>query len=159
MSITDIIIHCAASTDGKIDTQDSAFTSLSIWQDTNSNALTDEGELHSLNSKGIKTLNLSHQETQQALEHGNSLSHLGEYEKSDGSQRQMGDINLKREPFFSEYVAPIPLTEQQKQWMNLKGTGYLRDLRQAAATSAELAQTLQAYQNAPSKEEQIALAA
>ncbi|MDK4667246.1 hypothetical protein QG060_10260, partial [Kingella kingae] len=51
----------------------------------------------------------------------------------------------------------VELTPEQLQAPNLQGLGRLRDLREAAALNAELADTLKTYAAAQTKEEQTVL--
>lgn len=143
--------------DGKVDANDADFAELRIWRDANSNGITDDGELLTLEAAGVKALNLEHTAVNEKLEGNNTLVQKGSYEKLDGSTAEMGDVNLEKDTFHSEYVDKVALTDEQKQWMNLKGVGFLRDLREAAATSEPLAATLKAYQAATTKEAQMAL--
>ena len=69
----------------------------------------------------------------------------------------MGDLRLSADRLHSRYSNSVPLTDEQQQEVNLRGSGRLRDLREAAAQSSELAKVLQQYKNAASKEEQLAL--
>jgi Ca2+-binding RTX toxin-like protein len=43
--------------DGKIDNNDEIYQELKVWKDTNSDGITDEGELHSLQSQEVKAIN------------------------------------------------------------------------------------------------------
>ncbi|MDK4665279.1 hypothetical protein QG075_10505, partial [Kingella kingae] len=58
---------------------------------------------------------------------------------------------------YSHYTDTVELTPEQLKAPNLQGLGRLRDLREAAALNAELADTLKAYAAAQTKEEQTAL--
>ncbi|WP_373752485.1 calcium-binding protein, partial [Neisseria weixii] len=79
------------------------------------------------------------------------------YTLSDGSKREMGDLLLANDTLHSRYTDSVALTEEQMQAANLQGIGRLRDLREAAALSPDLAETLKAYSNAETKAEQQAL--
>lgn len=46
--------------DGWVDAADAKFAALSIWQDANSNGVTDKGELMSLDAAGISSLKVAH---------------------------------------------------------------------------------------------------
>ena len=45
--------------DGKIDAQDSQFTDLQLWVDSNHNGITDPGELFTLSQKGVASIELT----------------------------------------------------------------------------------------------------
>ena len=143
--------------DGKVDAADSAFAKLRVWRDLNQDGISQEGELLTLNEAKVKALNLANQNSNRDLGNGNSLAEEGTYTDSDGNEKQMGDLNLAADHFHSRYSDSLPLTDEQQQAPNLRGSGRVRDLREAAAQSPDVAAALQAYANAQTKEEQLAL--
>ncbi|ROV51900.1 hypothetical protein, partial [Neisseria chenwenguii] len=54
---------------------------------------------------------------------------------------------LAADHLHSRYADSVTLTEEQMQAANLQGIGRLRDLREAAVLSPELASALTAYSN------------
>ena len=143
--------------DGKVDTADSAFAKLRVWRDLNQDGISQEGELLTLNEAKVKALNLANKNADRDLGNGNSLAEEGTYTDSDGNEKQMGDLNLAADHFHSRFSDSVPLTDEQQQAPNLRGSGRVRDLREAAARSPELAEALQQYKNAATKEEQLTL--
>ena len=143
--------------DGKVDAADSAFAHLRVWRDLNQDGISQEGELLTLDEAKVKALNLANKNTDRDLGNGNSLAEEGTYTDSDGNEKQMGDLNLAADPFHSRFSDSVPLTDEQQQAPNLRGSGRVRDLREAAAQSPDVAAALQAYANAQTKEEQLAL--
>ena len=143
--------------DGKVDAADSAFAKLRVWRDLNQDGISQEGELLTLNEAKVKALNLANKNTDRDLGNGNSLAEEGTYTDSDGNEKQMGDLNLAADHFHSRYADSLPLTDEQQQAPNLRGSGRVRDLREAAAQSPDVAAALQAYASAQTKEEQLAL--
>ena len=51
-----------SNSDGYLDQMDDQFSDFAVWQDLNSDAKTDEGELFSLNELGIESIELSYKE-------------------------------------------------------------------------------------------------
>ena len=145
------------NSDGKVDAADSAFAKLRVWRDLNQDGISQEGELLTLNEAKVKALNLANKNADRDLGNGNSLAEEGTYTDSDGNEKQMGDLNLAADHFHSRYADSLPLTDEQQQAPNLRGSGRVRDLREAAAQSPDVAAALQAYANAQTKEEQLAL--
>ena len=143
--------------DGKVDAADSAFAHLRVWRDLNQDGISQEGELLTLNEAKVKALNLANKNTDRDLGNGNSLAEEGTYTDSDGNEKQMGDLNLAADPFHSRFSDSVSLTDEQQQAPNLRDSGRVRDLREAAAQSPELAEALQQYKNAATKEEQLTL--
>ena len=143
--------------DGKVDAADSAFAKLRVWRDLNQDGISQQGELLTLDDAKVKALNLANKNADRDLGNGNSLAEEGTYTDSDGNEKQMGDLNLAADPFHSRFSDSVPLTDEQQQAPNLRGSGRVRDLREAAAQSPDVAAALQAYANAQTKEEQLAL--
>ncbi|WP_459881139.1 LysM peptidoglycan-binding domain-containing protein [Campylobacter concisus] len=83
-----------SNSDGLIDNKDDKFKDLKIWQDANFNGISDEGELKSLDELGIASLSLNHNEVNEDLGGGNTLSLKGSYTKTDGTAHSMGDLNF-----------------------------------------------------------------
>ena len=79
---------------------------------------------------------------------GNTLAEAGSYTDEDGKEHIMGDLHLAADRQHSRYSNSIPLTDEQRREVYL---------REAAAQSSELAEVLQQYKNAATKEEQLAL--
>jgi Ca2+-binding RTX toxin-like protein len=143
--------------DGRVDAQDAHFDQLRVWRDLNQDGICQSNELFTLEQVGVKALNLENKNSNTNLKNGNTLAQIGSYETTDGQTRVMGDVNFEHKPVFSEYAEEVKLTEEQKQAPNLKGTGRVRDLRDAAALSQNLAAVLQSYAQAETRSEQLAL--
>lgn len=143
--------------DGRVDAQDAHFDQLRVWRDLNQDGICQSNELFTLEQVGVKALNLENKNSNTNLKNGNTLAQIGSYETTDGQTRVMGDVNFEHKPVFSEYAEEVKLTEEQKQAPHLKGTGRVRDLRDAAALSQNLAAVLQSYAQAETRSEQLAL--
>ena len=143
--------------DGKVDAADKTFSKLGVWRDLNHNGISEAGEIFALKDLHIKSLNLACKSADKDLGNGNTLAEVGSYTDEDGKEHIMGDLRLAADRFNSRYRDSIPLTDEQQQEVNLRGSGRVRDLREAAAQSPELAEVLQQYKNAATKEEQLAL--
>ncbi|WP_232462182.1 calcium-binding protein [Neisseria chenwenguii] len=142
------------NSDGIVDANDERFKELKIWRDLDSDGISDAGELFSLADAGVKSLNVAHTDTNKALGNGNTLAQDGSYTKADGTTAQMGDLLLAADHLHSRYADSVTLTKEQARAANLQGIGRLRDLREAAALSPELAEALKAYSAAETKAEQ-----
>ena len=144
-----------SNNDGLIDNKDDKFKDLKIWQDANSNGISDEGELKSLDELGIASLSLNHNEVNEDLGGGNTLSLKGSYIKKDGTAHSMGDLNFNVDTINSKFKDETPLSSEDMARANIKGFGLLRDLRSAAALNKELAAALDSYSRLSTKEEQL----
>gem|GEM_PF-3230009 len=144
-----------SNNDGLIDNKDDKFKDLKIWQDANSNGISDEGELKSLDELGIASLSLNHNEVNEDLGGGNTLSLKGSYTKKDGTAHSMGDLNFNVDTINSKFKDGAPLNSEDMARANIKGFGLLRDLRSAAALNKDLAAALDSYSRLGTKEEQL----
>ncbi|MET3432234.1 Ca2+-binding RTX toxin-like protein [Herbaspirillum seropedicae] len=125
-----------ANRDGVLDVNDEAFASLRLWQDSNSNGITDAGELIDLNTAGVKTLNARFSDTNQTDAAGNTLRQLGSYVAADGSTRSLGDVWFTMNTMRSVALTELPLSAAIARLPELPGMGNTLSLRQAAAQDA-----------------------
>jgi hypothetical protein len=72
--------------DGRIDRSDTVFSSLRLWQDTNHNGISEQGELKTLLSRDIKALDLDFKFSRRVDEHGNQFKYRAKvYDRRGGS--------------------------------------------------------------------------
>ena len=143
--------------DKVIDAKDAAFKELRVWRDINQDGISQNDELFTLQSLGIKSFNTAYTDTRHNLGNGNTLVQKGSYTKADGTNAVMGDLELAADKIYSDFTDKVELTAAQAEAPNLKGTGRLRDLREAAALSDGLSATLKAYTAANTREAQLKL--
>ena len=77
--------------DAVIDSNDAAWGELRVWRDLDTDGFTDNGELVSLESLGVQSLNLTYT-TSDATENGNLHGLVGTYTATDGQSREMTDV-------------------------------------------------------------------
>ena len=68
-----------------IDYRDDKFSELRVWQDLNSDGISQSGELKTLKEAGISRLNLNNSETSNEVLEGNSITHTGSFVRNDGT--------------------------------------------------------------------------
>ena len=90
--------------DRVISALDDIFSQLQVWVDANSDGVTGEGELFSLQDLGIKDIGLDH-DGSQTVQNGNLLSGMAHATTDNGQQLQVTDAWLETKP----------LEEQQPQ--------------------------------------------
>lgn len=147
------------NSDGIIDINDTEFENLKIWQDLNSDGISQENELKSLNELEIASINLKTTQTNLNLGNGNSQISQSTFTKTDGTTSLMADLNFNVDTINRKFVGEneINLTPEQLSRPNIKGTGFLRDLRFASALNENLANLIDEYSVATTKQEQINL--
>ena len=146
-----------SNSDGMVDAKDAELDKLRVWRDLNQDGVSQKEELFTLEEVGVQSLNVAYQDSNRNLGDGNRLAQEGSYIGKDGKVRTMGDLLLSNNPFYSRYSQAVKLTNEQRTTANLQGVGRLRDLREAAALSPDLAKVLLAYTKAETKAQQKAL--
>ena len=145
--------------DGQFSNADAQFANVRVWRDLNQNGLSEAGELQSLNTAGIASINLASTASNIALAGGNIQSASGTYTKTNGTTGTAGDfttgssgnLDLAQNPFYREFADKIPSTATTQHLPDMQGSGAVRDLREAASLSEALASSLQAVVNAGSQ--------
>jgi hypothetical protein len=118
-------------TDGRIDAKDAVFKDLQVWVDTNSNGVSEAGELRSLADAGVQSINLQHDNTQ-ITQNGNVLQGFSSFTTTDGQSHQIVDAWLQT---TVAAVAPtFNLVNAKEDTLNLN----LADVRKTAANTAGL---------------------
>lgn len=86
--------------DGFLSKADSVFSLLSLWKDTNHNGISEAGELVSLQSARITTLELEHKNSKYVDQHGNEFRYRAKIKDSKGAKvgRWMWDVFLVGAP-------------------------------------------------------------
>jgi len=80
--------------DGIFSAADAKWSSFGVWQDANSNGVTDPGEFRSLNDLGINGISLSSDGQFQIID-GQTVHGIGSATKSDGSTLALADVTLQ----------------------------------------------------------------
>lgn len=150
--------------DGKIDANDSIFSSLRVWRDLNQDGVSQENELSSLDAVDISAIYTNSTATRVDLGNGNIQTASGSFARSDGSlgltgetDGSTGNLDLLVNTFYSEFTSHITLTEQAISLPTLHGSGRVRDLDEAISLSPILGNFLQIYLQQDTKQEQIDL--
>jgi VCBS repeat-containing protein len=143
--------------DGVIDASDPAFAELRLWRDADVNGVSATQELITLVEAGITSLNLGYSLTNQRLSNGNTLVRQGSLSRADGSSSAMGEFHFAIDTFDAQFVESVEVPEAISVLANMRGSGAVRELHQAAALSPELADVLQRFGAATTRAEQTAL--
>jgi RTX calcium-binding nonapeptide repeat (4 copies) len=92
--------------DGKIDAADTAWSTLRLWVDANSNGQTEAGELHLLSDTNIASLSLTTTPTPDVTINGNSVVATSTFTRLDGSTGGVGAVFFETIPAETRWVRP-----------------------------------------------------
>ena len=86
--------------DGKIDSRDTVFRSLLLWQDVNHNGISESSELHTLRQLGLSAIELEYRTSSRVDEHGNRFRYRAKVTDDRGAQlgRWAWDVFLVTSP-------------------------------------------------------------
>ena len=130
--------------DGIIDKNDKDFDKLLLWQDKNSNAVTDEGELIKLSDK-VKSINLNYKEIS-TDNNGNSIRQTSDATLNDGTKVKADDVWFKVSLNKTKEVADQSKISPQVQALpQVIASGNLNSLRVAASNNETLTTMINLY--------------
>ena len=142
---------------GIINKNDKKFNELKVWQDKNSDGINQANELFSLDELNIASIDLNFKPINHDLSGDSIEADTSHYSTATGQNRTISDINFSYDPYFRQFTDKVTLNEEQQKQVNCKGSGNVRDLREAAALSPKLNELLNAYKVASTKEAQLQL--
>jgi hypothetical protein len=125
--------------DGVLDTNDAAWSTLKVWQDADSDGVTDAGELIALDAAGVKSIRLAYTDNGASFgpdAQNNVHRQSGRYTASDGSSRSIDDVWFDTTNWDTVNNKPVAVSDAIAALPDLAGTGTLGSLRQAMARDA-----------------------
>lgn len=140
-----------------IDYRDDKFSELRVWQDLNSDGISQSNELKTLKEVGISRLNLSHDKTYKDLGDKNSITHIGSFLRNDGTTSSMVDVNFSVSSNKSKVLVNKKYIKNHETGLNIGGAGRVVDLAVSANMSDTLSKILKNYKQAQTKQEQLNL--
>ena len=149
--------------DGVVNNLDANWNNLRIWQDVNSDGISQSEELLTMEQAGVAGINVANIENSQTLPNSNQIADIGTYTKTDGTINkvgtvsQMADVNFAVDTFNREFTDTIPVSAEVEILPEMNGTGLCRDLHEAASLSTVLEDVLNQYSQLTTRQEQQAM--
>ncbi|MHA6908105.1 calcium-binding protein [Ralstonia pseudosolanacearum] len=135
--------------DGVFDANDAQYANVRIWRDLNQDGISQAEELQTLAEAGITSIKLASDRAN--TNYGDAiLAQSGTFTRSDGSAGQAGSFILAQNNFVREFT-PITVSDAANVLPNLLGSGWVRDLREAATLSPELITLFNQTKDAPTR--------
>ncbi len=141
----DALSELDSNGEGVFDAQDAEFTNVQIWQDQDQDGVSDEGELSSLSENGIVSIDLNAEINNVNLGNGNVQTAASAHLTLDGEEGTTGNLDLASNSFYSEFTDSIPLTDAALALPESKGSGMVRDLREAMSLSSDLTNVVSSF--------------
>ena len=85
-----------SNNDGIFNKEDKAWSDFGVWQDKNSDGISDEGEFHTLDEAGIRDIELKSDGNEREIA-GNTVFGSTVYHRENGSSAEVGDVALRGE--------------------------------------------------------------
>jgi len=108
--------------DGVFNAEDADFGNVRVWQDKNSDGISQADELKRLDELGITAINLDSQETN-IDSNGNRIAATGTVEFADGSTSTAANLDLSSNPFYRKYTDTIEISEEIAALPDMQGSG------------------------------------
>ncbi len=130
--------------DGKFDHQDATWNEVKIWQDSNSNGITDAGELKTLTELNIQSLTTAYTNNPVfdtagnflADPNGNIHQQQSSYTTTDGTTHLAEDIWFNVDLSSTTQVNPLALRAALRNMPEIQGMGNVASLRQVLEKEA-----------------------
>ncbi len=125
-----------SNNDGKIDTNDTAFSSLRIWKDADSDGYTDTGELLNLADAGVQSINVGYTNSSVVDANGNEHQQIGSFTTTAGEARAAEDVWFKVDRTHSIATEWLDVPDTIAALPDATGYGKVYNLHQAMVRDA-----------------------
>jgi Ca2+-binding RTX toxin-like protein len=133
--------------DHRIDQYDAVWNDLKIWKDVNGDAVTQDGELLTLASLNIASIDLANVATSTASINGNPISHTSFFTFNNGATGGVADAWFVHDNVNTTYVGDYTLDVRTLFLPTLRGFGQLPDLHIAMSMDNGAGGLLEMVQN------------
>lgn len=156
----DALTDFDSNQDGQVDASDAQFGNLRVWRDLNADGTSQASELFTLNQLGIKSIGTGSTPSSAGVGNNNvevAKGHFTYVNGAEGEVEAAASLNLAENNFYREFTDHLPVAADKAGLPNMQGSGAVRDLREAAASNANLENILNQYAQATTREAQFAL--
>ncbi|MBV1889099.1 MAG: hypothetical protein KUG67_02520, partial [Proteobacteria bacterium] len=130
--------------DGVVDQAEATAAGIIIWVDANGNAVTDAGELHTLDDYNIASIGITPDVTTEVVGSGYVLLQQGVFTYGDGSTGLTADVGFGTTPYNSSWLTGVTITAQALALPQVTGHGTLPDLQSAMSYDPAFANVVNA---------------
>lgn len=117
--------------DGRVDSNDPAFTQLRIWRDGDGDGVSVPGELATLSASGVQSISTGYAEASAVDPQGNTHRQVGSFTRTNGTQSVATDVWFSAAPQHTIAKDWILLPPHIAELPVAPGFGTVRDLSQA----------------------------
>jgi hypothetical protein len=136
--------------DGVIDARDAGFNELRVWCDLDQDGVSQANELATLTDADIAAIGLSNTTTSKNYGGDATQTRSGSFTRADGSEGEAGNFLLAVN-YFERAFAPVVVSETARALPDFKGSGWVRDLREAATLEPGLIDLVARADHAPTR--------
>ena len=130
--------------DGVIDSKDDIWSQLAVWQDKNSDGISQKEEMLSMDSLGITQFSLESENIQQT-DNGNMIVAQTEYMTGDGESHTLGEIDFAINVRDTKENTAVELSKEIEKLPQLQGMGRVKSLRSVMQEKADLKELVEQY--------------
>ena len=146
-----------SNNDGVINSEDDIWSELKIWQDSNSDGVSQSYELLDMDDAGVAEINLEHTDTNSNAGHGNTFGAVGSFTTTWGEERDIANLNFQTNDSEGHFNSEISVSEDVSVLANTHQMGLARDLHESMMLSDDLKALVETYSITSSKNERSVL--
>jgi len=134
------------NSDNVIDSNDTQFGDLRIWQDINQDGKSENAELKTLSELGIVSINLNATTSSQTV-NGHSIPLVSTFTRLDSTTGNVGDVYFEVDNVNTRYVGEYELKLEALLLPKLRGYGQMADLHIAMSQNTDLMDLVNQFEN------------
>ena len=134
-----------SNNDGVFDDKDTRFADVRVWRDLNQDGISQSNELSTLAANNIRSISLSKTSSTTNLGNGNTQTATATVTRTDDTTGTAANLGLAANTFYRRFTSRVTLTKTAKGLPESRGSGTVRDLREAMSGSTALATLVSTY--------------